>query len=279
MIDAILQYTFMKNAVAAALLSSVVAGIIGVIAVEKRLSSMAGGIAHAAFGGIGLGYLLGFEPIWGGLTFATASSVLIGKLPQNSKLNADTLTGILWSLGMALGILFISLAPGYMPDMSSYLFGDILSVSTSSLMYMTAFTCVVVLLFLLFLNHFTLYLLDEQYASSQGIHTGVLRLITYIIIPVGIIVMTNVVGIILTIALMTVPASLSKLLFKSIGKVVISSVIVSALLSLGGIAISYYVEIPSGACIVMLCAASYFLALFLKKILTKAIHKARGHRE
>ncbi len=129
MINAILNYTFMQNAIAAALLASIVTGIIGTIAIEKKLISMSGGIAHASFGGIGLGYLIGLEPIWGGLFFAVGSSVLISKISENKRIKADTLTGILWSFGMALGILFISLAPGYMPDMTSYLFGDILSVS------------------------------------------------------------------------------------------------------------------------------------------------------
>ena len=140
MISAILKYSFMQNALIAALLASIVTGIIGTIAIEKKLVSMSGGIAHASFGGIGLGYLLGIEPIWGGLFFAAGSSVLISKLSENKKIKADTLTGILWSFGMALGILFIYLAPGYMPDMTSYLFGDILSVSKSAIIYMSAFT-------------------------------------------------------------------------------------------------------------------------------------------
>ena len=108
---------------------------------------MSGGIAHASFGGIGLGYLLGFEPIWGGLLFAMAASGLISKLPKNSHLKADTMVGILWSFGMALGILFITLAPGYMPDMTSYLFGDILSVSSGFIVYILIFTIIVVALF------------------------------------------------------------------------------------------------------------------------------------
>jgi zinc transport system permease protein len=220
MLNAILSYTFMRNAVLAALLASIVSGVIGTIAIEKRLISMSGGIAHASFGGIGLGYLLGFEPIWGGLLFAVGASGLICRLPRNTRLKADAMIGILWSFGMALGILFISLAPGYMPDMTSYLFGDILSVSTSSIVYMAGFTVTVVVLFVMLYHHLILYLFDEEYALVRGVNTRLLEWIVYIMIPVGVIVLVKVVGIILTIALMSIPVSIAKLYFKSIGKVV-----------------------------------------------------------
>ena len=221
MIEAIFSYTFMRNAVFAALLASIVTGIIGTVAIEKKLISMSGGIAHASFGGIGLGYLLGFEPIWGGLLFAVAASATIGRLPKDTKLKADTMIGILWSFGMALGIFFITLAPGYMPDMTSYLFGDILSVSTGSIIYMAAFSAAVVILFLMLYNHLVLYMFDEEYAAARGINVKALEWVVYIMIPVGIIVLVKVVGIILTIALMTIPVSIAKLFFKTVGQVVV----------------------------------------------------------
>ena len=179
MIDAILNYRFMQNALYAALLASVVTGIIGTIAIEKKLISMSGGIAHASFGGIGLGYLLGFEPIWGGLLFAVASSVMISRLPRSSRMKADTMIGILWSFGMALGILFITLAPGYMPDMTSYLFGDILSVSSGFIVYIAIFTVVVVALFTMLYHPLVLYLFDEEYATARGMNVKLLEWVVY----------------------------------------------------------------------------------------------------
>ncbi len=277
MINAILNYTFMQNALMAALLAGIVTGIIGTIAIEKKLISMSGGIAHASFGGIGFGYLLGFEPIWGGLVFAVGSSVLISRLSKNSKIKADTMTGILWSFGMALGILFISLAPGYMPDMTSYLFGDILSVSTSSLIYMGIFTAVIIFVFAMLYNHLISYMFDEEYSKARGINTKALEWIVYLMIPIGIMVLIKIVGIILTIALMTIPVSIAKLICKSIKRVIIASMILSAVFSVVGLTISYYVNIPSGVCIILLSTVVYLLLLAVKHSIQKKLHSQRVH--
>jgi len=276
MIDALLGYTFMQNALIAALLASISAGIIGTIAIEKKLISMSGGIAHASFGGIGLGYLAGFEPIWGGLAFAVAASVLVGKRPGKGS-SADTMTGILWALGMALGILFISLAPGYMPDMTSYLFGDILAVSTDSLIYMGAFTAAVLLVFLALRRPLVLYLFDESFAAARGIKTGLLKWTVYIIIPIGIIVLIKVVGVILTIALMTIPVSIAKLYCRSVGKVIAVSAAISFALCIVGLVVSYYVNIPSGVCIIVLGAVVYLLLLATRGTIQRWLHRRHLH--
>jgi len=277
MIDAILNYTFMQNALFAALMASIVTGIIGTIAIEKKLISMSGGIAHASFGGIGFGYLVGFEPIWGGLVFAIGSSVLISKISKNSKMKADTMTGILWSFGMALGILFISLAPGYMPDMTSYLFGDILSVSSGSLIYMALFTVTILVVFIMLFNHLIIYLFDENYAKARGINTKLLEWLVYIMIPIGIMVLIKIVGIILTIALMTIPVSIAKLLCKSIKQVIWVSMLLSAVFSLAGLTIAYYVNIPSGVCIILLSTVVYLILLAVKRRIQKRLHDQRVH--
>ncbi|MCK5811939.1 MAG: metal ABC transporter permease [Clostridiales bacterium] len=277
MIQAIFKYTFMQNALLAALLASVVAGVIGTIVMEKKLVSMSGGIAHASFGGIGFGYLLNFEPIWGGLFFAIGSSLLISRITKNGKIKADTLTGILWSFGMALGILFISLTPGYMPDMTSYLFGDILSVSNSSIFYMSIFTIIIVVLFVVYFHSFMMYLFDEDYARSTGMNVTLLEYLVYIMIPLGIIVLIKIVGIILTIALMTIPVSIAKMLFNSLKQVVISSVIISTFLCIVGIAISYYINIPSGACIIIFSTFIYFITWLYTIALKKSRHTHKKH--
>jgi len=279
MIDAILKYTFMQNALLAAILASIVTGIIGTIAIEKKLISMSGGIAHASFGGIGLGYWLGFEPIWGGLLFAVGASGLISNISRNKKIKADTLTGILWSFGMALGILFISLSPGYMPDMTSYLFGDILSISKSAILSMSIFTAVILLLFVMLYNYWILYLFDEEYAKARKINVGFIRALVYLMIPVGIIVLIRIVGIILTIALMTIPTSIAKLFFKSFGKVVAASILISMFFCIAGLVISYYVNIPSGVCIILISTIVYLLLFFAKSAVQKRIHTRRIHAE
>lgn len=277
MIKAIIEYSFMQNAVMAALLASVVTGIIGTIAIEKKLISMSGGIAHASFGGIGLGYLAGFEPIWGGLAFAMGSSVLISKISKSKRVNADTMTGILWSFGMALGILFISLAPGYMPDMTSYLFGDILSVSTSAILTMFIFTLLIATIFIMFYTYFIVYLFDEEYARASGINTKALEWMIYLMIPAGIIVLIKIVGVILTIALMTIPVSIAKLFFKSLNKVVVASMLISAVFSLLGLTLSYYINIPSGVCIIVLSTIIYLILMLTKQRIQSRLHTKRLH--
>lgn len=279
MINAIINYTFMQNALIAAILASVVTGIIGTIAIEKKLISMSGGIAHGSFGGIGLGYLLGFEPIWGGLAFAIGSSALISKLSQNKRVKADTLTGILWSFGMALGILFISLKPGYMPDMTSYLFGDILSISNSAILSMAVFTALILFVFIALYNYWIVYLFDDNFAKAKKINVGLIKFIVYLIIPIGIIVLIRVVGIILTIALMTTPTSIAKLFFKSFGKVVVSSIFISMFFCILGLVVSYYVNIPSGVCIIVLTTIVYLSILLVKKTIQHRIHDKRVHGE
>ena len=277
MIDAILNYRFMQNALYAALLASVVTGIIGTIAIEKKLISMSGGIAHASFGGIGLGYLLGFEPIWGGLFFAVAASGMISKLPKSSRLKADTMIGILWSFGMALGILFISLAPGYMPDMTSYLFGDILSVSSGFIVYIAVFTAVVVVLFTMLYHPLVLYLFDEEYATARGVNVKLMQWVVYLIIPIGIIVLVKVVGIILTIALMTIPVSIAKLYFNSVGKVVGFSMLFSFIFCAAGLTLAYYANIPSGVCIVVVSTLVYLLLTFTRGGIQRRRHRQKIH--
>lgn len=277
MIEAILNYRFMQNALYAALLASIVTGIIGTVAIEKKLISMSGGIAHASFGGIGLGYLLGFEPIWGGLLFAVASSGMISKLPKNSRLKADTMVGILWSFGMALGILFITLAPGYMPDMTSYLFGDILSVSSGFILYILIFTVVVVALFVMLYHPLILYLFDEEYARARGINVRLMEWVVYLMIPIGIIVLVKVVGIILTIALMTIPVSIAKLYFNSVGKMVGFSMLFSFIFCVAGLTLAYYLNIPSGVCIVIVSTAVYLLLTFTRGGIQRRRHRQRIH--
>ena len=140
MIHALLEYQFMQNAFIASLLASIVCGMIGVIVVEKKLVMMSGGIAHTAYGGVGLGYLLGFEPIIGAFLFSVAAALGIGAIKRKGGVQADIIIGLFWSLGMALGIVFIALMPGYPPDLNSYLFGNILSVTKADLYLMVLLT-------------------------------------------------------------------------------------------------------------------------------------------
>jgi zinc transport system permease protein len=164
---------------------------------------MSGGIAHTAYGGVGLGYLLGFEPIIGAFIFAICSAVGIGYIKRKGGARSDVIIGLFWSLGMALGILFIALTPGYPPDLSSYLFGSILSVTKADLYLIVILTFIVTAIVVLLYNDWKAYLFDEEFASIIGVRTAFLEYLLLILIAMTIVVLIRVVGIILVLALLT----------------------------------------------------------------------------
>lgn len=265
MIEAILNYTFMQNAFMAAILSSIVCGIIGTIIVEKKLVSMSGGIAHTSFGGIGLGYLLKIEPIVGGLFFSTLASVSIATLKRKTNTNSDTLIGMFWSAGMALGILFIALTPGYPPDMTSYLFGDILTVSSFYIKIMIALTFIILFFILSNFNYWRSYLFDEEFSKVIGINTIFLEYLLFILIAFSIVILIKVVGIILVIALLTIPPAIAKLFTYNLRNIMIYSILNGIVFSILGLMISYYYNIPSGATIILISVIGYLILAFIKK--------------
>lgn len=264
MFEAIINYNFMQNALLAALLSSLICGIMGTIIVEKQLVSMSGGIAHASFGGIGLGYLLGIEPILGGLLFATTASISVGQIQRRTRTKADTIVSMLWSAGMALGILFIALTPGYPPDMTSYLFGDILTVNNLYLTLMLVLALAITIIVLVYFNYFKLYLFDEEYATIMGINVLYLETILYIMIALSIVILIKVVGIILALALLTIPPTTAKLYTHKLKTMMSLATLFGIIYSLLGLTVSYYSNIPSGASIILISILCYAILAFIK---------------
>ncbi|HRW33644.1 MAG TPA: iron chelate uptake ABC transporter family permease subunit [Thermotogota bacterium] len=275
MIEAILNYQFMQNALMTAIIASIVCGIIGTIVVEKKLVMMSGGIAHTAFGGIGLGYWLGFEPILGAIFFSVGSSLLITTIKRKTNTNTDTLIGILWSSGMALGILFIYLSPGYPPDMASYLFGDILTVTRFDLYIIFALAVFTVFVIVAFFSRWLSYLFDDEFSFIIGMNTCFMEYFMFLLIALSIVVLIRVVGIILVIALLTAPTAIAKHFTFNLKKLMIISGLIGMIISISGIWLSFYLNIPSGAMIILLLSASFFISTLLKrkKGLVKAIQK------
>ncbi|QUH31182.1 metal ABC transporter permease [Vallitalea guaymasensis] len=264
MLEAICKYGFMQNAIISIILASIVCGIIGTIVVEKKLVMMSGGIAHASFGGIGLGFLLGFEPIIGGLLFAVISAIAIVSIKRRTNTTSDTIIGMLWSLGMALGILFISLTPGYPPDMTTYLFGDILTVSVKDIYLMVILTLFILISSFALFNYIKSYLFDEIFLSSKGVNTTFLEYFLFILIALSIVILIKVVGIILVITLLTVPPAISKLITYNFNIIILLSSIVGIILCFLGLVFSYYFNIPSGATIIILSSVAYFITALIK---------------
>lgn len=273
MIEAIFKYTFLQNAFLTAVFASIVCGVVGTIIVEKKLVSFSGGIAHVSFGGIGLGYFLKFEPIFGGIAFAILAALGVAQIRKRSNTNEDTLISMLWAAGMALGILFIALTPGYPPDMTSYLFGDILTVNAMYLRVMIGLSAVVLLIVVLLYNYWKIYLFDEEYAGIIGIRTSTLEFILYLMIAVSIVILIKVVGIILSIAMLTAPPAIIKLFTNRLSRVMIGAGILGIIFNLAGLTISYQMNIPSGATIILLAISAYLLAFLGKKAMITLLNR------
>jgi len=264
LIMAIFEYQFLQNAFIASILASIVCGIMGVIIIEKKLVMMSGGIAHTSYGGVGLGYLMGFEPIIGAFLFSICAALGIGYIKRKSGTRSDVVIGLFWSLGMALGILFVALMPGYPPDLSSYLFGSILSVTKANLYLMISLTFIVIFVIVLLFNDWKAYLFDEEFASIIGIKTVFLDYLLLILIAMSVVVLIRVVGIILVIALLTAPAATAGILTSNLKKRMIYSVLLGSVFCIAGLWISYVINIASGAVIVIVSVIFYLSAYVVR---------------
>ncbi|AGB50302.1 ABC-type Mn2+/Zn2+ transport system, permease component [Methanomethylovorans hollandica DSM 15978] len=267
----ILQYDFMRNALFTAILVSIACGIIGVYVVVKKIVSISGGISHASFGGVGLGYFLGINPLYGLIPFSLFSALAMGLVSKRAKMSEDTATGILWSLGMAIGIVFINLTPGYAPDLMTYLFGNILTVSTSDLYVMLALDALIVVIVYVFYKEFMAMCFDEEFASVIGVPVERMYLLLLCLIALTIVLLIKVVGIILIIALLTMPASLSAHYTHNLRNMMYLSMFFGAFFSITGLSLSYLLDIPSGATIILVMAGVYIIH-FIYDGLTKKVH-------
>lgn len=255
-IEAFLSYGFMKNALAAALLAGVLSGLIGTVIVEKRLVMMGGGIAHTAYGGVGLGYLLGFSPLLGAVLFSLSASLGLGALRRRGK-GTEVLISLFWSLGMALGTVFVALAPGYPPDLNTYLFGNILTVTGQDLPLMAGLTLLVLLAFFAFFEDLRSYLFDETFAAVSGMRVAVLEQLLFALVALSIVVLLRVSGIMLAIALLSAPAACAALLTRRLLPRMLTAAGLSCLFLVLGIILSFYLNIPSGATVVGVAVLSY----------------------
>lgn len=269
MID-FLKYTFIQNAFIGALLASILTSIIGAIIIEKKMVMLSGGISHSAFGGIGLGYYLGVKPIYGALVFAILFGNVLPALRRKEAADMDSLIGMLWSLGMAIGILFIYITPGYPPDISSYLFGNILTIKSADLVMMVVVTVLTLAMFMSFYHAIKLYIFDEEYAKVIGLNTVIMDQVLYTFVAISIVVMIKLVGIILLMTMLIVPASIAKLFVRSFSRLIKLAFVISLALTSAGLLLSFAFDIPSGATIILVSVLSYAAALLLRSRLERS---------
>jgi zinc transport system permease protein len=269
-----LQYEFMRNALAAAVLSSLACGVIGSYVVVKRLVSISGGIAHAAFGGIGIGYFLGIDPIFGVLPFSLASAVGIWSVSRKGGLSEDTAVGIFWAMGMAVGVLFIGLTPGYAPDLFGYLFGNILTVPRSDLWLMLGLDALILGVVGLRYKELLALSFDEEFARVSGVRVEAMYLLLLCLVAVTVVVLIRIVGIVLVIALLTIPAAIARQHTRCLVRMMALSTLLGAALTLGGLWLSYSLNLPSGATIILLSGAAFAVSTAVR---TYADRRSRRH--
>lgn len=259
----LLHYPFFVNAVMAALLSSICCGILGSYIVSRRLVFISGGISHASFGGVGIAYYLGLSPLIGASLFSVLTSVAIHHFSRRHQLREDSLIGIFWSLGMAVGIIFIFLTPGYAANLTAYLFGDILAVSRTELWLFAGLAAIVLFFFTFFFKEIQLIAFDETYARSRGLPVDLISVILLILVALAIVFNIRIVGIILVMSLLTLPQVTANLFCRRFSAMTALSVVFAVTDTLLGLAVSYLLGIPSGAAIIFCAAAVYGLSALI----------------
>lgn len=260
----LLSYGFFQHAVLAALLMSISCGIIGTYIVSRRMVFISGGITHTSFGGIGIAYYLGLPPLAGAAVFAILAALTTENLTRRKVLRNDSIIAILWSLGMAVGIIFIYLSPGYAPNLMSYLFGSIITVSATDLWFMLALALVVSLVFVFLYRPILYVAFDEQFARTRGIPVMFINYLLIVLVALTIVLSIRTAGIILVLAVLTIPQNISNLYTNRLSQIMIWSVVLGFTASILGLVLSYYLEIPSGATIIFTLVVMYLVARLVK---------------
>lgn len=276
-LSALSEHAFLQTAVIAALLASVGCGVMGTYVVVKRIAFIAGGIAHSVLGGMGAAVYFGFDPLHGALPAAVLSALLIGWVRLNWQAQEDTLIGALWAIGMAIGVLFIAKAPGYQSNLMSYLFGNILLVPQESLWFMLGLDIVLLLIVGAYHRQFLAVVFDEEFAQLRGIPVSFFYLLLLVLVAVTVVLLIQVVGLILVLALLTLPAAVAGHYVHSLGRIMLIATLLGAVISISGLAFSYGPDLPAGPTIILLAGAVYVLsALFVQFSKNRKTAVAKG---
>jgi len=265
------NYTFFNNALLAALLSAISCGIIGTYIVSRRMVFIGGGITHASFGGIGIAYYLGMNPIFGAAVFAVLSAFGINYFTQKGNIRQDSSIAIWWSLGMAIGIIFIAITPGYSPNLMSFLFGSILTVTNADLVYMAILSFIVSLLFILFYRIIVMIAFDEEFARARNLPV---RFFSYLIMALSSLVIVasiRISGVILVLSLLTLPQATANLFTRKFSSIMIASILIGFLGMVTGLIISYFTDLPSGATIILVLTAFFGIGVFIQWAISKIL--------
>lgn len=271
---ALAAHSFLQHALLAGLLASIGCGVIGAFVVVRRISFLAGGIAHAVLAGMGIVYFFGGAPLYGALPAAVIAALVIALINRRFKQYEDTLVAALWSLGIAIGIVFISSTPGYSVDLLGYLFGNILLVTEADLVLMAILDGVILLVTALYYKQLLAICFDEEFARVRGVRVELLHVLLLIMVALTVVLLVKVVGLILVMALLTLPAATAMQFSRSLLKIMGLAMIFGGLICSTGLWLSYTPDLPAGATMVITAAVVYVLALLLS-----AVYKTRRRRQ
>ncbi len=247
----ILQYDFIQNAIISGILISIAAGIIGSLVVVNKITFLTGGIAHSSYGGIGLAIYLGIPVLFGATVFAVITAILIAIITLKNRTRIDAIIGMMWASGMAIGIIFVDLTPGYNVDLMSYLFGSIIAVSAEDIQYMTVLDIFIIGIVVYFYKEILAVSYDSEFATLRGINVKFFYTLILILAALCVVAAIKAVGLILVIALLTIPTYLAETFASKLSSMMIISSVLATIFTILGLIVSYAYDISSGASIIM----------------------------
>ncbi len=276
---AVTHYPFMLNALLTGLLASVACGIVGTYIVSRRITYIAGGIAHSVLGGMGVAHYLqvvygweALEPLYGALAAALTAAGIIGWTSLRMREREDTVIGAVWAIGMAVGIIFIAKTPGYSEDLMSYLFGNVLMVSKGDLLIIALLDGLVLIISILFYNQLLAVCFDEEFARIRGVNVEFFYLLLLSLTALTVVILTTVVGIIMVIALLTLPIAIAGRFTRTLWHTMFLSTVLIMFFTTAGLAVSYTPGLPAGATIILVTGIGYLAAVTGIRFFRKSHH-------
>ncbi len=265
----LISYPFFQNALLGSLFASIACGIIGSYIVIRRLVFISGGITHASLGGIGMGFYFGWNPILSAMIFSILSAFGIEWLSSRQGVREDSAIGSFWSLGMAIGIIFIYLKPGFAPNLSDYLFGNILTITSLDIAYLAILSFVLTLVFILFGKQILFAAFDPDFSKTRGLPVNLIKYTMMMGIAITIVLSIRLVGIVLLMSILTVPQMTANLFTSNFVKMILLSILIGFLACIAGLFLSAVLDVPSGVFIIF----TQIVVFLISRSLVRLVHK------
>ncbi len=269
-----LDYTFFRYALAGVILIAVSAAMIGTYIITRRLVAICGGITHACFGGLGLGYFLGISPVATAAVFAVGSSVAVEWMSTRLRMREDSVIAVIWSVGMAIGVLFVFMTPGYVPELNSFLFGNILTISLTDIETFAAFTGLLILFFALFYNKIVACAFDRDFAAVMHLPVRFINYTMTVFVALCIVLTIRLVGVMLLMSMLSLPMMTAEVFSRRFLHMMLLSTVISLLCSVAGLWLGTLIDVPCSAIIVILMAVTFFVSRVVRQIAVASRRRA-----